>query len=259
MRTGRPSCARSGSGRDQGSGPWPAPEGHRPGQADRTSGPTAHGYPWGRADARRARARDVAGNPGTPLTITSGLARFSWITPSWLRNLRAPGTSHASGRRTSCGNVTASLAVLGRVERGPVGFQRRFDLLQDVAMLSGGPAPSYVAPSTQEQIGYLQPQRGFGWRSHQHFLDRRAYIFVLFHIFHPCYVAPDSGRSCSRLESVDWIARRTPSPPKSAPTAVNGQAMRRRKRAPSNDTPKRAPLAATAMACSWVRRGAVPF
>src|SRR5829696_3200911 len=89
MRTGRPSCARSGSGRDQGSGPWPAPEGHRPGQADRTSGPTAHGYPWGRADARRARARDVAGNPGTPLTITSGSCSifmdYSFIAPKFTR------------------------------------------------------------------------------------------------------------------------------------------------------------------------------
>src|SRR5215218_1964960 len=174
MRTAKPSCARTGSARAPGSGPWPATRGDRPGQADRTWAPTAHGYPSGPPDARRARARDVAGNPGTPLTITSGLARISWITPSWLRNLRAPGTSHASGRRTSCGTVTASLAVLGRVEIGPVGFQRRFDLLQDVALLSGGPAPSYVAPSPQEQLGYLQPQRGFGWRSHQHFLDRRA-------------------------------------------------------------------------------------
>jgi hypothetical protein len=34
------------------------------------------------------------------------------------------------------GTATTSLAVLRRVEVAPVGFQRRFDLLQDVALLS---------------------------------------------------------------------------------------------------------------------------
>src|SRR5215211_5754636 len=79
MRTGRPSYARTGSARAPGSGPWPAPRGDRPGQADRARAPTPRERPWGPPDARRAPARDVAGNPGTLLMITSGLARFSWF------------------------------------------------------------------------------------------------------------------------------------------------------------------------------------
>jgi hypothetical protein len=53
--------------------------------------------------------------------------------------------------------VTTSLAVLRRVEVAPVGFQRRFDLLQDIALLQVQPAHPYVAQSTQEQVGYLLP------------------------------------------------------------------------------------------------------
>jgi hypothetical protein len=49
-------------------------------------------------------------------------------------------------------------------------------------------------------------------------------------------------------------ARTTPRPPKRAPTATSGKAMRRGNRAPS-----KAPLAAAAGACSWVLSGAGPF
>src|SRR5687768_1803416 len=59
-----------------------------------------------------------------------------------LHSSEIPGTSSSPGRRT-CGVVT-SLAVLGRVEVAPVGFQRRFDLLQDVALLSGRPSSRSV-------------------------------------------------------------------------------------------------------------------
>jgi hypothetical protein len=53
--------------------------------------------------------------------------------------------------------ATASLVVLRGVEVAPVGIQRRFDLLQDIALLQGQPAQLYVAQSTKEQVGYVQP------------------------------------------------------------------------------------------------------
>jgi hypothetical protein len=55
-------------------------------------------------------------------------------------------------------------------------------------------------------------------------------------------------------------ARTTPTPPKRAPTATSGKAMRRGNHAPSNDTPSKAPLAtAAAGASSWVLSAAPPF
>src|SRR5918995_2173964 len=67
------------------------------------------------------------------------------------------GMRSSCGRPTACGTVTASLAVLGWVEAAPVGFQRRFDSSQDIALLQGQSAYSNVAQSTQEQVGYLHP------------------------------------------------------------------------------------------------------
>src|SRR5919107_5186600 len=151
----------------------------------------------------------------------------------------------------------ASLAALRRVEVVAVGFQRRFDLLQDFALLQDRPSRAYVAQSGQEQVGHLPPQRRLVGSGRQRLLDRL--VAVLFHSPTFSYIAPDSGGSFTRLESLDWIARNRPSPPRKAPSAVSGQATSRGKRAPSNDAPSRAPLAATAMACSWVCRGAVPF
>src|SRR5918994_7886257 len=69
--------------------------------------------------------------------------------------LLVPGMRSSSGRRTACGTVTASLAVLGWVEVAPVGFQRRFDSLQDIALLQGQSAYSKVAQSIKEQVSYL--------------------------------------------------------------------------------------------------------
>src|SRR5215212_3456279 len=87
--------------------------------------------------------------------------------------------------RPECGTVTASLAALGRVEVAPVGFQHRFDLLQDIALLQGQPTPSCLARSIQEQVGYLQPQRRFCRKDHRQFLEPWARVFVLFHVVHP--------------------------------------------------------------------------
>ena len=57
--------------------------------------------------------------------------------------------------------------------------------MQDIALLQGQPAHSYVAQSAQEQVGQPQPLRRFGRRGHQQFLDRRTWIFVFFHIVNP--------------------------------------------------------------------------
>src|SRR5919112_3357454 len=71
--------------------------------------------------------------------------------------LLVPGLRTLYGRRTACGTVTASSAELGWVEVATVGFQRRFDSLQNIALLQGQPVYSHVAQSTQEQVGYLHP------------------------------------------------------------------------------------------------------
>src|SRR5215218_2304967 len=99
--------------------------------------------------------------------------------------LLVPGMRSSSGRRTACGTVTASLVVLRGVEVASVGFQRRINLLQDVALLQVQPAHPYVAQSTREQVGYLQPQRRFGRSGHQRFLNRRDSIFAFFQIVQP--------------------------------------------------------------------------
>src|SRR5215211_4312111 len=99
--------------------------------------------------------------------------------------LLVPGMRSSSGRRTACGTVSASLAVLRGVEVAPVGFQRRLDSLQDIALLQGQSAYSSVAQSTKEQVGYLQPQRRFGRIGHQRFLNQRDPISVFFHIVYP--------------------------------------------------------------------------
>src|SRR5918997_2936 len=108
----------------------------------------------------------------------------------------------------------------------------------------------------QEQLGLLQPLRCLG---------RRCPLLVLHHLGAPLVLPPllrgepllpDSARSESRVatrsETAERTARTTPKPPKKAPAAVSGHATRRGKRAPTIDTPSRAPLAAAASKCSWV-------
>jgi hypothetical protein len=70
---------------------------------------------------------------------------------------------------------------------------------------------------------------------------------------------PFGSRSGPLLENVERTARTTPKPPNRAPRATSGQATRRGKRAPSNETPSRVPLAAAASTCSRVLSGAPPF
>src|SRR5215218_5515708 len=155
--------------------------------------------------------------------------------------------------------ATASLAVLRRVEETTIGLQRRFDSFQDIALLQGQPVCSDTTQSTQEQVGYLQPQRRFGRGGYQQVLDLQPPVFVLFHIAHLSLRRAGLGPLLLRSESVDRAARTRPRPPRRAPTAVNGQATRRGKRAPSKEAPSSAPLAPTASTCSWVLKGAAPF
>src|SRR5918997_2945444 len=195
MQTVKLSCARTGSAVGREAGFWRAPPKGRPGPADRVPAPTPRGCPWRPPDARHARARFFArdsrppqrdrSSVRMPRARGSGLARLSWFLLHGSKIPRMPGTSSWFGQRTTCHTVTASLAVLGWVEVAHVGFQRHFDLLQDIPLLQGQPAYPYVAQPTQEQVRYLQPQRHFGWRDHQHFLDRRDSILVFLHLIHP--------------------------------------------------------------------------
>src|SRR5918994_2135550 len=63
------------------------------------------------------------------------------------------GYSFTTLESYATGTASASLAVLGWVEVAPVGFQLRFDLLQDSALLQGQLTHPYVAQPTQEQVG----------------------------------------------------------------------------------------------------------
>src|SRR5215213_8892593 len=166
MRTVKLSCARTGSAAGREAGFWPAPPKGRPGPADRVPAPTPRGCPWRLPDARRARARFVArdsrprrdrSSRRMPQARGSDLPLLSWFLLHGSKIPRVPSTSSSSGQRTACGTVTASLAVLRGVEVAPVGLQRRFDLLQDIALLQGQLAHPYVMQSTQKQVGYLQP------------------------------------------------------------------------------------------------------
>src|ERR671921_2183609 len=195
MRTVKLSSACTGSAVGRKAGFWPALPKGRPGPADRVPVPNPRDCPWGRPDARRARARFLARDSRSlwhdrssrrmRRAGGSGLALLSWFLLHGSKIPRMPGTSSWFGQRTTCHTVTASLAVLGWVEVAHVGFQRHFDLLQDIPLLQGQPAYPYVAQPTQEQVRYLQPQRHFGWRDHQHFLDRRDSILVFLYLIHP--------------------------------------------------------------------------
>src|SRR5919107_2990125 len=195
MQTVKLSCARTGSAVGREAGFWRAPPKGRPGPADRVPGRTPRVCSLGPPDARRARARFFArdsrpprrdrSSVRMPRARGSGLARLSWFLLHGSKIPRMPGTSSWFGQRTTCHTVTASLAVLGWVEVAHVGFQRHFDLLQDIPLLQAQPAYLYVAQPTQEQVAYLQPQRRFGWRDHQHFLDRRGLGPLFLSLFPP--------------------------------------------------------------------------
>src|SRR5919107_2123566 len=166
MQTVKLSCARTGSAVGREAGFWRAPPKGRPGPADRVPAPTPRGCPWRLPDARRVRARFVArdsrprrdrSSRRMPQAKGSSLALLSWFLLHGSKIPRVPGTSSWFGLRTAHDTVTASLAVLGWVEVAHVGFQRRFEALEDIPLLQGQLAHPYVMKSTQKQVGYLQP------------------------------------------------------------------------------------------------------
>src|SRR5919112_2464336 len=137
MQTVKLSCARTGSAVGREAGFWRAPPKGRPGPADRVPGPTPVCAPWDHPTrgapalvslpvtrGRRGGIGRRSGCPGREVRVLldlHGLLLYSLEILSTRAHVPSP----------AWGTVTASLAVLGRVDVASVGLQRRFDLLQD--------------------------------------------------------------------------------------------------------------------------------